>query len=104
MKQVGQVEIPQEAFLARAQSGPQMIGQMFSQLLTVLAWAALPVTLIAVIDDWFLRPRRQHGARASAAAPDPPLMRGDLLLLPVLLLAAVIGCCGRSGSTSAWCW
>ncbi|MGA8707416.1 MAG: signal peptidase I [Steroidobacteraceae bacterium] len=66
-----------------------MIGQMVSQLLTVLAWAALPITLIAVVDDWFLRPRRQLAA-ANPTAPDPPLMRGVYLLLPVVLLAAVV--------------
>lgn len=66
-----------------------MIGQMVSQLLTLLAWAALPITLIAVIDDWFLRPRRQIAA-GNPAAPDPPLMRAVYLLLPVVLLAAVI--------------
>ena len=73
MKQVGQVEIPQEAFLAVLQSGTQMIGQMLSQLLTVLAWAGAPVTLIAVVDDWFLRPRRQLAAgdrRGSGSAVD----------------------------------
>jgi signal peptidase I len=66
-----------------------MMAQMISQLLTVLAWAALPVTLIAVVDDWFLRPRRQI-ASGLAAQPDPPLMRGIYLLLPVVLLAAVV--------------
>ena len=66
-----------------------MMAQIIAQLLTVLAWAALPVTLIAVIDDWFLRPRRQI-ARGLAAASDPPVMRGIYLLLPVTLLAAVV--------------
>jgi len=40
MKQVGQVEIPQEAFW-RTQSGSQMT-QLLSTLLPVLAWAAIP--------------------------------------------------------------
>jgi signal peptidase I len=62
---------------------------LLSPLLAVLAWAALPVTLIAVIDDWFLRPRRRL-AQAGAERPDPPLLRGVYLLLPVALLAAVL--------------
>src|ERR1700693_1503175 len=66
-----------------------MMSQMISQLLAVLAWAALPVTLIAVVDDWFLRPRRQI-AQGAAVRPEPPLMRGIYLLLPVVLLAAVV--------------
>ena len=57
------------------QSGSQMT-QLLSTLLPVLAWAAIPVTLIAVIDDWFLRPRRRlaqgraevPGSAAHAAA------------------------------------
>jgi signal peptidase I len=60
-----------------------------TQLLAVLAWAALPVTLLAIADDWFLRPRRRI-AQAGAEQPDPPLMRGIYLLLPVVMLAAVL--------------
>ena len=36
---------------------------MLTQMLTVLAWLAIPATLIAIVDDWFLRPRRRAGAR-----------------------------------------
>ena len=32
---------------------------MMALLVTWAAWAALPVTLLAVVDDWFLRPRRR---------------------------------------------
>ena len=63
--------------------------QLLSTLLPVLAWAAIPVTLIAVIDDWFLRPRRRL-AQGGATPPDPPLMRGFYLLLPVVLIAVVL--------------
>jgi signal peptidase I len=66
-----------------------MIGQLFWQLVVLLAWAALPITLIAVVDDWFLRPRRQI-AGSAANTPDPPLLVGIYLLLPLVLLAAVI--------------
>jgi signal peptidase I len=60
-----------------------------TQVLLLLAWAAWPVTLLAVIDDWFLRPRRRL-APAVAGEADPPLMRGVYLLLPIVLLAAVL--------------
>jgi len=60
-----------------------------TQLLSLLAWAALPVTAIAILDDWFLRPRRRL-AQAGAEQPDPPLMRVIYLLLPVVLVAAVL--------------
>jgi signal peptidase I len=60
-----------------------------TQLLALLAWAALPVTAIAILDDWFLRPRRRV-AQAGAEQPDPPLMRVIYLLLPVVLVAAVL--------------
>jgi signal peptidase I len=62
---------------------------LLSTLLPVLAWAAIPVTLITVIDDWFLRPQRRLRA-GNPDLPDPPLMRGFYLLLPVVLLAAVL--------------
>jgi signal peptidase I len=60
-----------------------------TQLLVLLAWAALPVSLIAVVDDWFLRPQRRI-AQAGPERPDPPFMRVIYLLLPVVLVAAVL--------------
>jgi signal peptidase I len=62
---------------------------LLAAVLPVLAWAALPVTLICVIDDWFLRPRRRL-AQGGAEKPDPPLMHGFYLLLPVVLVAVVL--------------
>ena len=49
---------------------------------------------VCIVDDWFLRPRRQAKAPAAAAgsdtaAVDPPLMRALYLLLPLLVLAGV---------------
>ncbi|HEY6450986.1 MAG TPA: signal peptidase I [Steroidobacteraceae bacterium] len=58
-----------------------------TQWLELLAWAAVPVGLIALIDDWFLRPRRRI---AHEGGGDPPLMRALYLVLPVLLVAAVL--------------
>ena len=53
------------------------------------------MALIAIVDDWFLRPRpAPRGAAGSGA--DPPLAaRASTLLLPVLLIAgACCSCCG----------
>ena len=55
-----------------------------SQLMPIvvfLSWLALPVTLVCIVDDWFLRPRRRSppcrarqlaGAADGAAVPAPP--------------------------------
>ncbi len=62
-------------------------------LIDLLSWLALPVTLVCVVDDWFLRPRRQL-ATAPGAAPqlvrDAPLMTWLYTILPVLIIAAVV--------------
>jgi signal peptidase I len=63
---------------------------MFTQIIAILAWLAVPFTLIAMADDWFLRPRRQ----AAGATADPPLMSIIYYVLPVLLLAAVLNLLG----------
>ncbi|HTC52703.1 MAG TPA: signal peptidase I [Steroidobacteraceae bacterium] len=62
---------------------------MLMQIITVLAWIAIPATLIAVVDDWFLRPRRQL-ALAPQVARDPPFITAVYYALPVLIIAAVI--------------
>jgi signal peptidase I len=54
-----------------------------------LSWFALPVGLIAMVDDWFLRPRRQIAA-APQPARDPPFMAVLYYALPVLIAAAVV--------------
>jgi signal peptidase I len=59
---------------------------MVSELLTILSYLAIPAALIAIVDDWFLRPRR----RLSGATADPPLLATIYYLLPVLLIAAVL--------------
>jgi signal peptidase I len=59
------------------------------QLITLLTWALLPVGIVAMVDDWFLRPRRQIAAHPQPA-PDPPVMRGVYGILPVLVCAGVV--------------
>jgi signal peptidase I len=59
------------------------------QIIALLSWLALPVGLIVIADDWFIRPRRQIAA--SPAPPvDPPLMKTLYMLLPLFILAAVV--------------
>src|SRR5215831_19078518 len=53
--------------------------QALMPTIIVLSWLALPVTILCVIDDWFLRPRRALGAQSAApgagagAAPRAPV-------------------------------
>ena len=61
---------------------------MMALLVTWAAWAALPVTLLAVVDDWFLRPRRR--AAAGAEARDPHWITVLYHAVPVLLFAALL--------------
>ena len=59
------------------------------QIIVILSWLALPVGLLVIVDDWFIRPRRQIAASPQPPA-DPPLMRAAYLLLPLLIGAAVL--------------
>ena len=61
---------------------------LFAQILQLLSWLAIPVTLVCIADDWFLRHRRVIAA-APQPAVDPPLMRALYMLLPLLILASV---------------
>src|SRR5437868_7311390 len=58
-------------------------------LIALLSWLALPVTLICIVDDWLLRPRRVI-ASGRQTLPDPRLMRALYGALPVLLACAVL--------------
>ena len=57
--------------------------QTLMPLTVALSWLALPVTLICIVDDWFLRPRR-------ALDSGPQVVRDNTLMtllytaLPVL--------------------
>ena len=46
--------------------------QSVMSVIVVLSWLALPVALVCIVDDWFLRPRRLLAASAPPA--DAPLM------------------------------
>lgn len=59
---------------------------MLMQVLTILTVLALPATIVAVVDDWFLAPRR----RLAGNTADPPLRATIYFVLPVLLIAAVL--------------
>ncbi|HUA24543.1 MAG TPA: signal peptidase I [Steroidobacteraceae bacterium] len=54
-----------------------------------LAWLAVPVGLICVIDDWLLRPRRQTAATTESIG-DPPFVVFAYRILPILIAAAVV--------------
>ncbi len=62
---------------------------LLMQVIRVLAWLALPVGLLCILDDWFLRPRRQI-AEAPKPVPDSGAMSFAYLSLPVLIGAAVV--------------
>ena len=40
--------------------------QSLMPLIVLMSWLALPVTLICIVDDWFLRPRRALAAAGAA--------------------------------------
>ena len=62
--------------------------QSLLSVIVLLSWLALPVGLVCIVDDWFLRPRRLI---AAAAPPhDSPLMTFLYSALPVLIAAAVL--------------
>src|SRR3954468_7966055 len=66
-----------------------MFLQMLMTVATPLSWIAIPVTILCVIDDWFLRPRRQLAA-APQPAPDPVLMKVAYTALPFLIGSGVL--------------
>lgn len=60
-----------------------------AQVVEVLAWLAVPVATICVVDDWFVRPRRRIRAHPAQVA-DPAPIRACYLALPVLVCAVVV--------------
>lgn len=69
---------------------------MFWQLIEIASWLAVPVGLVCVVDDWFLRTRRVlavktvAGAEPPASAVDPGWLRLLYSVLPLLVLCAVV--------------
>jgi signal peptidase I len=62
--------------------------QSLMPIIVLLSWLALPVGLVCIVDDWFLRPRR---ILAAAAPPrDAPFMSFLYSALPVLIACAVL--------------
>jgi len=66
---------------------------MLTQILVILSWLAVPVGLLCIFDDWFLRPQRQLAALTSSGAADardPTPIAVAYNVLPVLIGAAVL--------------
>ena len=63
--------------------------QTLMPFIVLLSWLALPVTLICILDDWLLRPRRVIGSGLRTVG-DAPLMRVLYGALPVLIACAVL--------------
>jgi signal peptidase I len=62
---------------------------VFDQILLVLTWLLLPVLVVVVVDDWFLRPARRLAALPGQAA-DPVVMTWLYnLLLPLMVAGAL---------------
>jgi signal peptidase I len=62
---------------------------VFDQILLVLSWLLLPVLVVVVVDDWFLRPARRLAA-LPGQAEDPALMKWLYnLLLPLIVAGAL---------------
>ena len=82
--------VPRRA-AGRAQTLERLMLQSLMPLIILMSWLALPVGLICIVDDWFLRPRR-----TLAAAPGAQVVRDGTFMtllysaLPVLIIAAVL--------------
>jgi signal peptidase I len=59
------------------------------KLIELLSWLAIPASLICIVDDWFLRPRR-HIAATAQPVRDPPGVNFLYHALPVLIGACVL--------------
>jgi signal peptidase I len=62
---------------------------VFQQIILVLSWLLLPAAVIAIVDDWFLRPRRRLAALPATVA-DPGWLRAIYAAMPVLVVAGAI--------------
>ncbi len=62
---------------------------MLLQISTVLAWLAIPVSLLAILDDWILRPRRRLAA-PPGQVEDPAWARAAYLAMPVVVIGSIL--------------
>ncbi len=62
---------------------------MIDLIVEQLSWLALPVLLICVIDDWFLRTGRELRVEEGARIHDPVIMKFLYGVLPILVLASL---------------
>jgi len=60
---------------------------MIDLIISTLALLALPVAILCVIDDWFVRPARQLVLKEGQPTPDPLVMRLLYGVLPFLVIA-----------------
>ncbi len=63
--------------------------QILTQIIVLLSWLAVPAALVCIVDDWFLRPRRQIAA-GRQDAPTPLLAALCYRVLPLLIAASVV--------------
>jgi signal peptidase I len=62
---------------------------MFAQIILILSWLLLPVAVVVIVDDWFLRPRRRLAALPAQPA-DPAPLKLLYAVFPVLVIAGAI--------------
>jgi signal peptidase I len=62
---------------------------VFAQIITFLTWLLLPVSVIVIVDDWFLRPGRRLAALPGTAV-DPAPLRLAYAVFPFLVIAGAI--------------
>jgi signal peptidase I len=62
---------------------------VFDQIVLILSWLLLPVAVVVIVDDWYLRPRRRLAALPNAAE-DPAVLRLLYAIFPLLVIAAAL--------------
>jgi len=60
---------------------------MLELLISTLALLAVPIAILCVIDDWFVRPGRQLVLKDGQPTPDPRVMRVLYGALPIVVIA-----------------
>jgi signal peptidase I len=75
------------------------MSSFYQLLITVLAWLALPVILVALYDHFVLQPGRPRTPEGEPA-PGPSFVRVANALLPFVILAAVL----RIGVSDVFAW